>query len=74
MERFVKEIGEDCCFICGKHLTADEFNDGHVMPEWILRKYDLFSSTTYNPSFAGTRAPPSWATHKCPVQMQNNPC
>lgn len=46
LERFVNDIGKgDCCFICGKARSAGDFNDEHVMPEWVLRKYNLFSGT-----------------------------
>jgi hypothetical protein len=42
-ERFEKEI---ClgggCFICGAARSAKPFNDEHIIPEWILRRFDLF--------------------------------
>lgn len=42
--RFVRDIclGE-CCFICGAQRGTREFNDEHILPEWLLRRYDLFS-------------------------------
>jgi hypothetical protein len=43
-ERFVRDIAlGDCCFICGAAPGQVEFNDEHVLPEWLLRRYDLFS-------------------------------
>lgn len=42
--RFRKNICEgDCCFICGAHRSETIFNDEHVIPEWALREFDLFS-------------------------------
>ena len=43
-ERFVRDIAlGDCCLICGASPDQVEFNDEHVLPEWLLRRYDLFS-------------------------------
>lgn len=43
-ERFVRDICEgDCCFICGASRSTKTFNDEHVLPEWLLRRYDLFN-------------------------------
>ncbi len=36
--RIVK--GTDC-FICGAEQGTKEFNDEHIFPDWLLRKYDL---------------------------------
>jgi hypothetical protein len=32
----------DCCFICGLSPRKTAFNDEHVMPEWLLRRFGLF--------------------------------
>jgi len=42
-ERFVTDIclGR-CCFICGAEPGSKPFNDEHVIPEWVLRKFGLF--------------------------------
>jgi hypothetical protein len=41
-ERFIRDICEgDCCFICGASRSTKPFNDEHVLPEWILRRYEL---------------------------------
>lgn len=51
IERFVEDIClGDCCFICGKHHEVVEFNDEHVLPEWILRKYNLFNKSISLPN------------------------
>lgn len=44
IERFVEDICEgNRCFICGADPKVVTFNDEHVLPDWILRKYDLHS-------------------------------
>ncbi|MBN9087035.1 MAG: hypothetical protein J0J01_09020 [Reyranella sp.] len=41
--RFISDIGlGHCCFICGRDRAAIEFNDEHVIPQWALRRYDLY--------------------------------
>jgi hypothetical protein len=41
-ERFVRDIAEgDCCFICGARPSDKPFNDEHVLPNWLLRRYGL---------------------------------
>lgn len=42
--RFIDDIclGK-CCFICGVKPGDKPFNDEHVFPEWLLRKYNLFA-------------------------------
>lgn len=41
-QRFVNDIClADCCFICGARPETKTFNDEHVIPDWILRRYQL---------------------------------
>jgi len=42
-QRLVERIlpGENC-FICGEGRDEKEFNDEHVIPAWVLRKFGLF--------------------------------
>lgn len=41
-ERFVKDIClGNCCFICGARPGTKPFNDEHVIPDWILRRFKL---------------------------------
>ncbi len=41
--RFVRDICQgDCCFICGAKSRSKEFNDEHILPEWLLRRFNLF--------------------------------
>lgn len=40
--RFLTEIVENHnCFICGVGPDAATFNDEHIVPDWILRRYSL---------------------------------
>ena len=44
--RFVQDIClGDCCFICGASPGDVSFNNEHVLPEWLLRRYNLFDRT-----------------------------
>ena len=55
-ERFVNDIClGDCCFICGAKPGEKQFNDEHILPEWLLRRYDLFSKTITLPNEATVR-------------------
>lgn len=54
VERFVKDIVEgDCCFICGKKPSEVPFNEEHVLPDWIIKKYDLSSRKITLPNLHG---------------------
>jgi hypothetical protein len=51
IERFVRDICEgDCCFICGVRPDKADFNNEHILPEWILRNYGLFSRSLTLPN------------------------
>lgn len=51
LERFVRDVClGDCCFICGARPTDVPFNDEHVIPDWILRRYDLFAQSVTLPN------------------------
>ena len=44
--RFVEDIClGDCCFICGARPGTKPFNDEHVIPNWMLRRYELHADT-----------------------------
>jgi hypothetical protein len=46
MDEFLSEIvGTDSCFICGVLRESDdkEFNDEHIIPQWLLRRFGLFN-------------------------------
>ncbi len=39
VDRFVSKIVEgDACFVCGRARSDDQFNDEHVIPDWVLRR------------------------------------
>jgi hypothetical protein len=41
-DRFMSEIVQgNRCFICGVSPDAVSFNDDHVLPDWILRRFEL---------------------------------
>ncbi len=50
-ERFIRDIclGE-CCFICGCPPGQRAFNNEHILPRWILRRYGLFSRSITLPN------------------------
>jgi hypothetical protein len=42
LERFRQDIVEgDCCLICGCSREIREFNDEHIIPDWVLRELKL---------------------------------
>lgn len=50
-KRFVNDIClGDCCFICGAKPGERQFNNEHVLPAWLLRRYDLFAKTIELPN------------------------
>jgi hypothetical protein len=50
-ERFVRDIAEgNCCFICGVAPAEKPFNNEHVLPNWILRRYGLHTRTITLPN------------------------
>jgi hypothetical protein len=50
-DRFVTDIclGR-CCFICGAQPGSKPFNDEHVIPDWVLRKFNLFDRALILPN------------------------
>jgi hypothetical protein len=45
-KRFIEDIClGDCCFICGAKPDEKPFNNEHILPDWVLRRYDLFART-----------------------------
>jgi hypothetical protein len=63
LRRFVMDICEgNCCFICGRDYDEAEFNDEHILPNWILRKHNLHSKQITLPN----RATRLYGTYKIP--------
>jgi hypothetical protein len=62
-ERFLSDICEgDACFICGASPADRPFNDEHIVPRWVLRRYQLFDEEITLPTgerrkYAGYRVP-----------------
>jgi hypothetical protein len=53
-ERFVRDVVEgDCCFICGTHPDEAPFNEEHVLPNWILKRYILHGREINLPNDSG---------------------
>lgn len=53
-DRFITDIVEGgACFICGARRDAVEFNDEHVLPNWILKRYKLHNESINLPNGAG---------------------
>jgi len=41
-DRFLRDVVEgDCCFNCGAAPGSVLFNDEHVVPDWVLRRFGL---------------------------------
>lgn len=50
-ERFIDDIvKKDCCFVCGAAPGSKPFNDEHIIPRWLLRRYNLFSKSITLPT------------------------
>jgi hypothetical protein len=55
-ERFVRDIClGHCCFICGARPEARPFTDEHILPEWLLRHFNLFTRTITLPNAGKVR-------------------
>jgi hypothetical protein len=74
IERFIKDICEgDCCFVCGVNPSAAIFNDEHVIPDWILRQFNLHSMEITLPNraaltYSGYKVP---CCEKCNLLMSD---
>lgn len=67
--RFVEEVctGRHC-FICGRAYRARAFNDEHVVPDWLLARFQLHNRRLTLPN--GTRRP--YGQHKIPCCINCN--
>jgi hypothetical protein len=50
-QRFIDDIvaGDDC-FICGADPKIKDFNDEHIIPKWILKRFGLFDKEIILPN------------------------
>lgn len=56
LERFRQDIVMgDCCFLCGASLGSKAFNDEHVIPDWLLREFDLHDKSVTLPNGSSYR-------------------
>lgn len=63
MDGFWEDIVKtDNCFICGAEQGSKDFNNEHVIPDWILRKFNLYSETITLPNGAKRK----YDRHKIP--------
>lgn len=54
--RFIKDICQNnCCFICGVSSSHAKFNNEHILPNWLLKKYELHSQSITLPNGAKVR-------------------
>jgi hypothetical protein len=53
LDRFIAEIAQGgFCFVCGASPGDKEFNDEHVIPDWVLKKHRLHSGRLVLPNTA----------------------
>lgn len=53
IEKFKNEICfEGKCIICGKSKNEVTFNDEHIFPKWLLRRYNLYNKRIVLPNGA----------------------
>jgi hypothetical protein len=54
--RFVRDVVQGGrCFMCGANPELVQFNDEHVLPDWILRRYGLHDREIVLPNFRRLR-------------------
>ncbi|WP_405352206.1 hypothetical protein [Nonlabens sp. Asnod3-H03] len=69
LQHFLDDIANgDCCFICGAKSDSKEFNDEHIIPDWILRKYNLHNEYVTLPN--GTKF--KYSQYKVPCCKECN--
>lgn len=63
-----KIVATDCCFVCGAARGSKTFNDEHVIPRWVLGRYNLFDTKINLPN-GHTH---SYGTYKMPCCKECN--
>lgn len=58
----------DCCFVCGAGRDEKPFNDEHVVPRWVLARYNLFDKEILLPNGRSHR----YGTYKMPCCVDCN--
>jgi len=68
-DRFVRDIClGSCCFICGAQPHSKLFNNEHVIPNWLIRKYGLVQQALSLPNYQ----PIKYSKHKIPCCSECN--
>lgn len=68
-ERFVQDICKgNSCFICGSKPEEKNFNNEHILPNWILNRYKLHSRPIHLPN----RQTYTYGRYKIPCCEQCN--
>jgi hypothetical protein len=63
-QRFSEQVAKgSCCFVCGRLKESTAFNDEHVIPDWVLRKFGLHAQVIGLPN--GTSLPYARYTLPC---------
>ena len=63
LEHFKRDIVQNgYCFICGARPDEKEFNDEHILPDWVLKKHKLYNHKITLPNGIKT----SYAKYKVP--------
>jgi hypothetical protein len=66
---FIEKIANgDCCFICGAEPSDKPFNNEHIIPNWILKKFNLHSKEIRLPNNTFI----SYSRYKVPCCMDCN--
>lgn len=53
LNHFIKDIVDgNCCFICGALPNSKEFNDEHIIPDWILKRFNLHNQKITLPNLS----------------------
>ncbi|WP_054456148.1 hypothetical protein [Pseudoalteromonas porphyrae] len=51
IDDFVATIcNKDTCFVCGIERSEASFNDEHIIPRWVLKRYELFGKVITLPN------------------------
>lgn len=55
IDEFAKKIAgnPNRCFICGENRNTKDFNDEHILPNWLLKKFKLHSKQITLPNLTG---------------------
>jgi hypothetical protein len=69
LDRFKREIVEGIsCFICGCSPEGKDFNHEHVIPDWVLREFELQNDQISLPNSSGFK----YSKYKIPCCVSCN--